>query len=152
MTFCRMTSSRGVTTVVVADDDPAFRQALAALLAEEDDFLLVAEVADGEQAVTATAEDRADAVLVDARMPHGGADLVRALASLEHRPAVVGLSRNADAATWAGMLRAGAAGCLLKTAVAGDLAVLLRRCMRGELIVTVPGAAEVLRRLLEPAD
>jgi DNA-binding NarL/FixJ family response regulator len=138
--------------VVLADDDPVFRQALAALLAEEDDFVLVAEATDGEQAVTATAEHEADLVLVDVRMPHGGPGLVRALISLDHRPAVVGLSGNAHAGTWTGFLEAGAAGYLLKTALAGDLAVLLRRCMRRELIVTVPGAAEVLRRLLGSAD
>jgi DNA-binding NarL/FixJ family response regulator len=87
--------------------------------------------------------------VVDLRMPQGGPDLVRALRALPGRPLVVALSAQADAAGWTRMVAAGAGGYLLKGAVAADLPSLLRRCAARELVVTVPGAADVVQRLLD---
>jgi DNA-binding NarL/FixJ family response regulator len=140
--------ARAPTSVVVADDDGGIRHGLAALLAEEPDFIVVGEAADGVAAL-ALARDMAPAlVVVDVRMPGGGPDLVRALCGLQHRPQVVALSAASDAATWSPVLIAGACGYLRKGALAADLPALLRRCCAGELILAVPGAADVVRRLL----
>jgi DNA-binding NarL/FixJ family response regulator len=142
------TSRRGRTTVVVADDDERIVRALTGLLDQEPDFQVVAQVADGSAAVAAARASRAALVVTDVRMPGGGPSLVRQLVALPHRPVVAALSAQADAATWTGMLAAGGSAYLLKGTVAGDLPELLRRCMLGHLVVTVPGAAEVVRRLL----
>jgi DNA-binding NarL/FixJ family response regulator len=142
------TGVRGEITVVVADDDDRVAQAVVGLLDQEPDFRVVARVADGGDAVTAARKHRAALVVTDVRMPGGGPDLVRGLVALPHRPVVAALSAQADAATWTSILAAGGSGYLLKGTVAGDLPVLLRRCMLGHLVVTVPGAAEVVRRLL----
>ena len=139
---------RGEITVVVADDDARVGSAVAALLDQEPDFRVVGVAADGDAAVTVTRDLRAALVLVDVRMPGGGPDLVRRLVALPHRPVVAGLSAQADPATWTRVLAAGGSGYLLKGTVAGDLPVLLRACVRGHLVVTVPGAADLLRRLL----
>ncbi len=77
-----------------------------------------------------------------------GPDLVRWLVALPHRPVVAALSAQADPATWTRVLAAGWSAYLLKGTVAGDLPVLLRTCMQGSLVVGVPGAADLLRRLL----
>jgi DNA-binding NarL/FixJ family response regulator len=135
-------------TVVIADDDFGVAAALAELLDQEPDFRVVAVVADGDSAVTAAREHRAALVVADVRMPAGGPGLVRRLVALPHRPVVAGLSAQADAATWTGMLAAGGSAYLLKGAGSGDVPELLRRCMLGHLVVTVPGAADVVRRLL----
>ena len=146
-----MTESVAPTSVIVADDDHRIRTALAELLANEPDFVLAGEAADGHAALELAGKHEAALILVDVRMPHGGPALVRALRALPHRPLVVGLSGRSDAGTWTSMLAAGASGYLLKGAVAADLPSLLRRCAGGELIVAVPGAAAVLRRLLVTA-
>jgi DNA-binding NarL/FixJ family response regulator len=134
--------------VLLVDDDDRVRAALAALLDQEADFDVVAQAADGVQAVAAARESGARLVLADVRMPHGGPDVVRRLVHLPHQPVVVGLSAQADATTWLRLLAAGASGYLLKGMVADDLAPLLRRCLQGQLVVAVPGAPEVVRRLL----
>ena len=139
---------RGEITVVIADDDARVGPAVAGLLEQEHDFRVVGHAADGDAAVVATQEQRAALVLTDVRMPGGGPDLVRRLVALPHRPVVVGFSAQADAATWTGILAAGGSGYLLKGTVAGDLPALLRRCMLGHLVIGVPGAADVVRRLL----
>ena len=142
------TPGPGEIAVVVADDDPEVGSAVAGLLDREPDFRVVRQVANGDDAVTAVGEHVAALVLVDVRMPGGGPDLVRRLVALPHRPVVAGFSAQADPATWTRVLAAGGSAYLLKGAVAGDLPVLLRRCMQGHLVVGVPGAADVFRRLL----
>jgi DNA-binding NarL/FixJ family response regulator len=139
---------RGEITVVVADDDARVGPAVAGLLDQEHDFRVVGHAADGDAAVAATQEHRAALVLTDVRMPGGGPALVRRLVALPHQPVVVGFSAQADAATWTGILAAGGSGYLLKGSVAGDLPALLRRCMLGHLVIGVPGAPDVVRRLL----
>ena len=141
---------RGEITVVIADDDLRIRSAVAGLLGQESDFRVMAEVADGDDAVTAAREHRAALVLTDVRMPGGGPDLVRRLVRLPHRPVVAGLSAQADPATWTRVLAAGGSAYLLKGTLAGDLPVLLRRCVQGHLVVGVPGAADLVRHLLGP--
>jgi two-component system invasion response regulator UvrY len=142
------TPVRGEITVVIADDDSRVGSALAGLLDQEPDFRVVGEAANGDDAVTAAREFRAALVVTDVRMPGGGPDLVRRLVALPHRPVVAALSAQADATTWTSMLAAGGSAYLLKGAVARDLPALLRRCMLGHLVVAVPGAPDVVRRLL----
>jgi len=144
------TPVRGEITVVIADDDHGVGCAVAGLLDQEPDFRVVGSAADGDDAVRVARELRAALVVTDVRMPGGGPDLVRRLVALPHRPVVAGLSAQADPATWTRVLAAGASAYLLKGAVAGDLPVLLRRCLQGHLVVGVPGASHVVRRLLSP--
>jgi DNA-binding NarL/FixJ family response regulator len=141
---------RGEITAVVADDDCGVGAALAGLLEQEPDFRVVGQVTNGDDAVAVAREHRATLVLTDVRMPGGGPDLVRRLVALPNRPVVAGLSAQGDAATWTSMLAAGASAYLLKGAVARDLPALLRRCILGDLVVGVPGAPDVIRRLLTP--
>ena len=145
-----VTPVRGEITVVIADDDPRVGSALAGLLGQEPDFRVVGEAATGADAVTAAHEHHAALVLTDVRMPGGGPDLVRRLVALPHRPVVAGLSAQADPATWTRVLAAGGSAYLLKGTLTGDLPVLLRRCVQGHLVVGVPGAADLVRRLLTP--
>jgi len=142
------TPSRGEITVVVADDDERVGPALAALLDQEPDFSVVGRVTTGADALAVARDQRAALVLTDVRMPGGGPELVSRLVALPHGPVVVGLSAQADSATWTRLLAAGGSAYLLKGRVAGDLPALLRRCMQGELVVGVPGASAVVRRLL----
>ncbi|MGY1663818.1 response regulator [Geodermatophilus sp. SYSU D00705] len=132
----------------MADDDSRVSHALAELLDDEPGFRVVGRAANGDDAVTAARDHRAALVVTDVRMPGGGPDVVRRLVALPHRPVVAGLSAQADPSTWTRMLAAGASTYLVKGSVSGDLPTLLRRCVQGHLVVGVPGAADVVRRLL----
>ena len=89
-------------------------------------------------------------MLTDVRMPGGGPGLVRRLVRLPHRPVVAGSSAQADPATWTRVLAAGGSAHLLEGTLAGDVPVLLCRCVQGHLVVGVPGGADLVRRLLAP--
>jgi signal transduction histidine kinase/CheY-like chemotaxis protein len=73
-------------TVLVADDDPSFRRVLTGLLTPMADRLL--EAADGREALALLADNSADLVLADMRMPgmDGGALLSRLPAAV---PAII---------------------------------------------------------------
>lgn len=76
--------------VLIADDEPMARERLRALLAEHADLRLVAEAADGTEALDACALHTPDIVLLDIAMPGlDGLEAARHLASFEPRPAVV---------------------------------------------------------------
>ncbi|WP_461297354.1 response regulator [Streptomyces harbinensis] len=66
--------------VLLADDEHLIRGALAALLALEDDLLVVAEAASGPEALAMAAAHRPDVAVLDLQMP--GADGVAVAARL----------------------------------------------------------------------
>jgi len=66
----------GLGVVLVADDDPAARQLLRGLLVGLADRVL--EAADAPQAIAVAREQRPDLLLLDLRMPGGGAEAVLA--------------------------------------------------------------------------
>lgn len=76
--------------VVIADDEPLARDRLRALLAAQRGIEVVADAADGQQALQACAEYAPDLVLLDISMPGlDGLETARHLAAFEPRPAVV---------------------------------------------------------------
>lgn len=76
--------------VLIADDEPMARERLRALLADHPDLRLVAEAADGREALDACAEHMPDIVLLDIAMPGiDGLEAARHLATFDPRPAVV---------------------------------------------------------------
>ena len=74
--------------VVLVDDEPLVRLGLRRLLEQEPDVELVAECADGDQAVTAVKEHRPDVLLLDMQMP-GRTGLEVLVALGEDRPKAV---------------------------------------------------------------
>lgn len=139
--------------VVIADDDAAVRSALADVLDADPRFLVVGTAASGDELELLAARTGPEMVLVDVRMPGGGAEAARALraqAPLQGRsgaPAVVAVSAHTGAATVLAMLQAGAVGYLAKGRLA-DLPDLLARCAAGEVVLAVPSAADALDRLV----
>jgi DNA-binding NarL/FixJ family response regulator len=59
----------GLIRVVLADDVAAFRMIVSLVIDGDDRFEIVAEVADGAEAIRACAEHKPDAILLDIAMP-----------------------------------------------------------------------------------
>jgi DNA-binding NarL/FixJ family response regulator len=73
------------TRVLIVDDDPRFR-ALARVLLQAAGHTVVAEAADGTQALAALRRVRPDAALVDVQLPDtNGLDLARTLTASDSR-------------------------------------------------------------------
>ncbi|QSX78778.1 LytR/AlgR family response regulator transcription factor [Agrilutibacter solisilvae] len=76
--------------VVIADDEPLARERLRGLLASIQGVEVVADAADGHEALHACAAHHPDLVLLDIAMPGiDGLEAARHLAAFEPRPAVV---------------------------------------------------------------
>jgi DNA-binding NarL/FixJ family response regulator len=137
-----------VIRVVLADDQALVRAGFRALLDAEDDIGVVAEAADGEQAVEAARHHRPDVVLMDVRMPR--TDGLRATARLSADPTLAG-TRVIVLTTFEldeyvfGALRAGAAGFLLKDMEPADLVEAVRIVAAGDALL----APRHTRRLIE---
>lgn len=108
--------------IVLADDHQIVREGLHALIAAERDLVVVAEAEDGRTAVQLVAEHEPDVVIMDIGMPElNGVDATRQI--LAHRPGikVIALSMHSDSRFVTGMLKAGAAGYLLKNCASDEL-------------------------------
>ena len=108
--------------VLIADDQQLVRSGLRALLERDPEMTVVAEAADGLEAVRLAATVRPDVILMDVRMP--GVDGVEATGRVD-APVIVLTTYDGDATVFAA-LRAGAAGFLLKDVRPDDL----RRAVR----------------------
>ncbi|MBJ7358381.1 response regulator [Nocardioides sp.] len=141
----------------MGDDDTTIRSTVEDLLSADRRFEVVGTAADGRELLALVNAEHPDLVLVDVRMPHGGAEVARALAgsaSESHgrtRPKVVTLSADVSAEVLIEMLRAGAVSYLTKGYLGGSLADLLARVAGGEVILAAPTAQLVLQRLVGDA-
>jgi DNA-binding NarL/FixJ family response regulator len=132
--------------VVVADDHPIVRQGVVALLEDESDIEVVADVADGRAALSAVLAEEPDVVLMDLRMPEmDGVEATRGVR--ERRPEVAVLvvtTYDTDEAI-VRAVEAGAAGYLLKDSPTEDLVDAVRRAAAGETVL----APRINKRLVE---
>ncbi len=110
------------TTIVLADDHILVRQGIRKLLETREDFRIVGEASDGEEAVKLVAEKKPDVALMDLWMPRlSGIDATRRIDKRGLGTKVLVLSMHESRAYVEEVLRAGAAGYIVKNAAADDL-------------------------------
>ena len=122
--------------ILLAEDQAMVRGALAALLSLEPDLSVVAEVARGDQVLTAAHDVHPDIALLDIEMP--GRDGLSVAADLHvtmPECRVMILTTFGRAGYLRRALESGVVGFLLKDAPATELANAIRRAMRGERVV-----------------
>ena len=132
--------------VVVADDQALVRAGFAKLLEAEHDLRIVAQAADGLDAIEAVLRTRPDVVLMDIRMPRlDGIEATRRMRAREHAPRVIMLTTfDLDEYVY-DALKAGASGFLLKDAQPEQLVAGVRVVTAGDALL----APAVTRRLIE---
>jgi len=127
--------------VLLAEDQTMVREALASLLALEDDIEVVAQVGRGDEVLAAARAQQPDVALLDIEMPGStGLDAAGLLRSELPATRVVILTTFSRPGYLRRAMEQGASGFLLKDAPASDLAAAIRRVVAGERIVD-PGLA-----------
>jgi DNA-binding NarL/FixJ family response regulator len=128
----RTTKGVAMIRVVLVDDQAIVRAGVARILGPDDGFEVVADCADGDEAVAAVQRTLPDVVLMDIRMPRvDGLEATRRLGELEQPPPVLVLTTfDEDEVLW-GAIQAGAAGFVLKDASAHDLIAAARSVASG---------------------
>ena len=108
--------------IVLADDHTIIRSGLRLLLEQQPEFKVVAEAADGRQAVQLVAKHHPDVVILDIGMPQlNGIEATRQIVAQESHPNVVILSMHSDESYVLRALKAGARAYILKNAAEADL-------------------------------
>jgi len=136
--------------ILIADDHALFRDSLKSLVAARG-HEVVAEAADGAEAVRLALETEPDLVLMDLSMPGtGGMEAIRRLAGERPEVKVVALTAFDDDEHLFEAIKAGARGYLLKDLEAERFFALIEGVVRDEPALTPDLARKVLREFARP--
>lgn len=137
--------------VLLAEDHVITRQGMRRLLEDEDDLTIAGEAGDGEEAVQRATESNPDVVIMDIAMPKlNGIEATRQIKLLRPTTAVLILSAYDDDEYVFGLLEAGAAGYLLKTASGDELIHAIRAVLKGEPVLDPIITRKVINRFRFP--
>jgi DNA-binding NarL/FixJ family response regulator len=135
------------TRVLIVDDHPIFRRGLRDTIEADRQFTVVGEAADGESALRQISSLRPAIVMADLHLPKmSGVDLLRAVRSLAHPPAVIVLTMQADEAAFNAAIEAGAQAYILKDNAAQDVLFGLKAVAAGGVFVSPSIAVYLTRR------
>ena len=141
------------TTIVVADDHQIVREGVRKLLETRKDFQVVGEASDGEEAVQMVLEKKPDVALMDIWMPRlSGIDATRRIEKRGLDTKVLVLSMHTSRTYVEEVLRAGAAGYIVKNAPAEDLLNAIDAVRSGASYLSPVITQQVVEAIARPAD
>ena len=133
-----MSDDAGPIRILTVDDHPMLRQGIAGLVAVQTDMTLVAEAANGREAIHQFRAHRPDITLMDLQMPEiNGLDAIAAIRGEFPEARIIVLT------TYAGDVQA------LRALKAGARAYLLKNTLHKELVETIR-AVHAGRKSLSP--
>jgi two-component system, NarL family, response regulator NreC len=119
--------------VLLADDHSIVRRGMRSLLETDSSIDVVAEAADGLEALRMCEEQKPDVVILDVAMPKlNGIEVAARSQKLEHAPLAIMLSMHVDESYVMRSLHAGARAYLLKDATDEDLLPAVRAVAAGK--------------------
>jgi len=139
----------GKIKILIADDHAVVREGTRQILERETDLTIVAEAADGEEAVRLAGSSRPDVAIIDIAMPKvDGIEATKQIKALYPTIAVLILTAYDDDQFVFGLLEAGAAGYLLKSVRGRELIEAVRQVYAGESVLHPAIARKVLNRFV----
>jgi len=139
--------------ILIADDHAVVREGTRQILEQESDIEVVAEAADGEEAVRLAISYKPDVAIIDIAMPKiDGVEATKQIKALCPTIAVLILTAYDDDQFVFGLLEAGAAGYLLKSVRGRELIDAVRRIYAGESVLHPTIARKVLNRFMPSPD
>jgi len=143
----------GKIRILIADDHAVVREGTRQILEQEPDLDVVAEAADGEEAVRLADSSKPDVAIIDIAMPKvDGVEATKQVKALHPDIAVLILTAYDDDQFVFGLLEAGAAGYLLKSVRGRELVDAVRRIHAGESVLHPTIARKVLNRFVPSPD
>ncbi len=138
--------------IVIADDHRIVREGLKSLVEKEKDLEVAGMAENGRQALLLTRKLKPDVVIIDIAMPDlNGIDAAQQIADEVPGVKVIALSMHSEKQFVEGMLRAGAAGYLLKDSAFEELIKAIRIVCAGKKYLSPEVTDIVLRNYLSPS-
>jgi len=132
--------------ILLADDHTVMRRGLRLLLESQPEFSVVAEAADGREAVQQAENTHPDVAVVDIAMPKmSGIEAAERITAAMPHTAIVILSMHSDEGYVLRALKVGAKGYLLKDSAEGDLIEAIKAVHQGKTFFS----PEISRMLME---
>ncbi|MCJ7542328.1 MAG: response regulator [Desulfobacterales bacterium] len=139
------------TTILLVDDHAVFRKGLRLLFEAEQDFKVVGEAGDGQEAIDRVRVLSPDVVIMDINMPNfNGIDATRQIVSDFPETKIVTLSIHSGKRFIEDMLSAGAAGYILKECAPEELVKGVRAVMRNEIYLSPSVTGIVISEFVKP--
>ncbi|WP_411145411.1 response regulator [Streptomyces sp. x-80] len=136
--------------VLLADDEEMIRHGVRLILRHAEDIEVVAEAANGAEAVEMAGRQPVDVALVDIRMPVlDGLAAIERLVLLDPGPQVVMLTTFGDEENVTRALHAGASGFLLKDEGPQELINAVRAAAAGDAVLSPGVTGHVVKRMLQ---
>jgi DNA-binding NarL/FixJ family response regulator len=147
-----MSASPGLIRVLSVDDHPLLREAVAALLASQSDITLIAEAANGHEAIEQFRTHRPEVTLMDLQMPAmNGLDAMIAIRGEFPGARIIVLTTYAGDVQVLRAIKAGARAYLLKSQVRKDLVEIIRMVHAGERLIPPEVAKELAEHAADEA-
>lgn len=138
--------------LLIVDDHPVVRDGLRGMFAGESDFEVVAEAANGTEALARARVFHPDVVLMDLRMPElDGVSTIRAMTESGIAARVLVLTTYDTDGDVLAAIEAGATGYLLKDAPRQELLRAVRAAARGEGVLSPSVTSRLLDQVRQPA-
>jgi DNA-binding NarL/FixJ family response regulator len=141
------------TRILVADDHALVRQGLKLVLNAEPDLAVVAEAADGAEAIDRALREDIDLAILDISMPSKtGLQAAHELARRRPQLRILILSMYDNEQFLFEALKAGASGYVLKSGADDEIVEACRAAMRGQSFLYPNAVSSLVRDFLERAD
>jgi two-component system, NarL family, response regulator LiaR len=135
--------------ILIADDHTVVREGTRQILEQEPDLEVVAEAANGEEAIQMTGTAHPDVILMDVAMPNvDGITATKQIKALYPKTVILVLSAYDDDQFVFSLLEAGAAGYLLKSVRGRELIEAIRAVYAGESVLHPTVARKVLNKFV----
>ena len=142
-----------MSSVIIADDHEVVRQGVRALLRSDSTVRIVAEAADGAEAVRLVEKHRPEVLIADVAMPiMNGIEVAREVAKLSPRTRTIILSMYASEAYVVDALRSGAAGYVLKDSRSSELLEAIHHVLAGRRYLSPPLSQRAIDAYLEKIE
>ncbi len=139
--------------ILIVEPQLLLSQGLAALLNAEDDFRIVAQAGDGQQAVHLAAEHVPDMLIIDLHLPGlSGIETISTLKRRQPHLQVLVLTHAKSENEVREALTVGVAGYVLKDSSFEDLLHALRSVARGKTYLSSDVSSQVVNRFLRPNE
>ncbi|CAG9622086.1 response regulator transcription factor [Sutcliffiella rhizosphaerae] len=139
--------------ILLAEDQGLVRQGIKMMIEQHPEYRVIAEVANGKEAVEAYEKHLVDLVLMDVRMPvMTGLEATKLIRHRDPNAKVLILTTFADDEYAMEALRMGALGYLLKDADAANLLSSIESCLNGGISIDASVAGKVVPKLISKQE